>query len=163
MVRRFVEEEHIRELEQQLTQRDTAALSAGEFGNIGLPRRAAQCIHGNIDLAIQVPGIQSLDPFLQFALSCDQVVHFVRVDLCKFGADFLVFVEQRLGFSHTLVNVAGNILAGIEAWLLRQIADLDPFCRLRLAVDLLVQACHHPQESRLARAVQPKHADFRPR
>ena len=61
----LVEEQQVRLLQQELAQRDAAALTTGEEGDVGVGGRAAQCVHGLFQLGIDVPGVGGVDRFLQ--------------------------------------------------------------------------------------------------
>ena len=55
MVGRLVEQQQFGLVEQQLAQRDAAALAAGKLVDVGVVRRAAQRVHRQIDLASRGP------------------------------------------------------------------------------------------------------------
>src|SRR6185312_2711854 len=57
VVGRLVEQQQVGRLEQQLAQRDPAALTTGELGDVGVRRRAAQRVHGELELRVDVPGV----------------------------------------------------------------------------------------------------------
>ena len=61
MVGRFVQQQKVGLVEQQLAQRDAAALAAGQFFHVGIIGRAAQRIHRLIDLAVEIPQPRGLD------------------------------------------------------------------------------------------------------
>jgi hypothetical protein len=46
----LVEQQQVGRLEQQLAQRDPAALTTGELGDVGVRRRAAQRVHRQLEL-----------------------------------------------------------------------------------------------------------------
>ena len=51
------------------------ALAAGELRYFRIAGRAAQSIHGDLDGALQIPGVRGIDFFLQLALLGDERVH----------------------------------------------------------------------------------------
>ncbi len=57
MVGRLVEQQQVGLVEQQPAQRDAAALAAGQLGDVGVVGRAAQRVHGEVDLAVEVPEV----------------------------------------------------------------------------------------------------------
>jgi hypothetical protein len=162
MVGRLVEQQHVGLLQKQPAERHAAALAARKLGHLGLARRAAQRVHGDLYLPVEVPGVDGVDLLLQFGLLGDQRVHLVGVGFGERIADFLEAVEQRLGLCHALENVAGDVLGRVELRLLRKVADPDALGRPSLTVDLGVDAGHNPHQRRLAGAVQAEHTDLRP-
>ena len=70
----LIEKQQVRLLQQQLAQRNAAALTTGEQGDVGVGRRAPQCVHGLFELGIDVPGVGSVDGFLQLAHFFEQGV-----------------------------------------------------------------------------------------
>ena len=63
----LVEEQQVGLLEQQLAQRDAAALTTGEHRDVGVRRRAAQGVHGLLELGVEVPGVGGVDGLLEGA------------------------------------------------------------------------------------------------
>ena len=55
MVGRLVQQQQFRLVEQQLAQRDAAALAARQLGHVGIVGRAAQRVHRLVDLAVEIP------------------------------------------------------------------------------------------------------------
>ena len=58
VVRRFVEKQDVRTLEEEPAEGDPPPLAAGEDIHRGFPRRAAEGIHRHLQAGIEVPGIQ---------------------------------------------------------------------------------------------------------
>ena len=162
MVRRLVEKKHVRRAQQQLAQRDPALLAAGQVGDIGIARRHAKRVHGDLGLALEVPAVDGVDLFLKLGLLGDDLVHLVIGQL--FGkpcADLVEPVHELLRLAKAGQDVAGDIHAGVELRLLRKITDLDAVGRPGLAVELGIEPGHDLQQCRLARAVQAENADLR--
>ena len=67
VVGRLVEQEQVGRLEQQLAQRDAAILTAGEHRHVGVRRRAAQRVHGLLELGVEVPGLTVVELVLELA------------------------------------------------------------------------------------------------
>jgi hypothetical protein len=161
MVGRLIQQQHVGLLQQEPAQRHAPALAARQLGDIGVAGWAAQRIHGDVDGALQVPGIGGLDLLLELGLLGDQRLHLLGRDLlAEAGADGLEAVEQRLGAGEALEHVAEHVLLGIERRLLLQVADRDALSRPGLAGDVLVEAGHDLEQGRLARAVEAEHADL---
>ena len=161
VVGRFVQKQHIRRAQQQLAQRDPALLAAGQLGDIGLARRHAKRVHGDLGLALEVPAVDGVDLFLKLGLLGDDLVHLVIGQL--FGkpcADLVEPVHELLRLAKAGQDVAGDIHAGVELRLLRKITDLDAVGRPGLAVELGIETGHDLQQCRLAGAVQAEDADL---
>jgi predicted aspartyl protease len=65
VVGRLIEQQQIRLGQQQLAQRHTAALTAGQIVDCGVAGRAAQRFHGHFHLAFQVPQVLRVDLVLK--------------------------------------------------------------------------------------------------
>ena len=63
----LVEEQQVGLLEQQLAQRDAAALTTGEVVDQDVRRRAAQRVHGLVEAAVDVPRVGVVELGLQVA------------------------------------------------------------------------------------------------
>jgi hypothetical protein len=125
-------------------------------------RRAAQRVHRDLELAVEVPRVARLDLVLHLGLFLEQLLHRVAVHrLGKLRGDVVEAREQRLGLGDALLDVLERGLLRVEARLLLEEADLDVLRRLRVAQVVLVDARHDPQQRRLARAVEAQDADLR--
>ena len=120
MVGRLVEQEQVGLIEQQLAERDAAALAAGELRHIGIVGRAAQRIHRQIDLGIEIPQPLGLDLVLQLG-------HLVRGLVGIIHRELVVAVEDRFFRRHAFDDVLAHRLVLVERGLLRQEADARAF------------------------------------
>jgi hypothetical protein len=162
VIRRLVEEQEIGRLEQQTTERYAASLAAGQLRDVGISRRTAQCVHGQLELRIDVPRIDRVDPILQAALFFEDLVHFFRRQiLAELHVQLVVSLEQRLDRSDPFFDVPFDRLVRIETGLLREKPDGDSVSRKRLAEKLGVFPGHDPEQRALPRAVEPEHANLR--
>ncbi len=156
MVGRLVEQQQIGPLQEKPAQCHPAPLAARQIGDLGVARRAAQRVHRDLDGAVEVPSSRLLDLFLQLALFGDQRIHLgFREVLGKACADRLETVDQRLGLSQPLDDVAEDVLCLIERRLLRQIANSRPLRRPGLASKFPLVARHDAQQGRFPGAVRP--------
>ena len=153
MVGRLVEQQQVRLVEQQFAQRDAAALAAGQLGHIGIVRRAAQRIHREVDLGVEIPEVLGVDLVLQLRHLVGGLVGIVRGDL-------VVAVDQRLLGGDALHHVLAHGLCLVELRLLLQVADARALRDPALADEILVDAGHDAQQGGLARAVDAEHADL---
>ena len=161
MVGRLIEQQKIRLLQQQAAQRDTPALTPGQFGDICIARRAAERIHGNFHGAFDFPAVGGVDLLLQLSLLGEQGVHFViRQGLGElFG--YLVEPGNQLGglaksFDHVLLDG----LVRIQRRLLGQVSDRRTVGRPGFAVKFLVDPGHDLEQGRFAGAIDTQHPDF---
>ena len=153
MVGRFVEQQQVRLVEQELAQSDAALFAAREFGNIGVVRRAAQRVHRQIDLAVEVPQVLGVDLVLQLGHLVGGLVRIVDGQL-------IVAVEDRLLGGDAFHDVLANRLGLVELGFLFQVADAGAFGDKALADIFGVEPGHDAQQRRLAGAVDAEHADL---
>ena len=157
VVGRLVEEQDVGVLEQQLAERDAALLAAGEGVDRGVVGRAAQRLHGDVDLAVEVPEVLGVDLVLEGGHLLHQLVGIVLGDLHR---HLVVALEQGALGGDALHDVAADVERRVELGLLRQVADGDALGGPGLALEVLVLAGHDPQQRRLARAVDADDADL---
>ena len=136
MVGRLVEQQQFRLVEQQLAQRDAAALAARKLCHVGIVGRAAQRVHRLVDLAVEIPEARGLDLVLQLGHLVGGLVRIVH-------RQFVVAIEDRLLLGDAQHDVlADRLSAGIELRLLLEIADAGALGDPGLAVIFLVDAGH---------------------
>ncbi len=102
MVGGLVEQEDVGGVEQELAQRDAAALAARERGDGGVGIGAAQRVHRLIDLGIEIPQALRLDLVLQARHLVGGLVGIV-------GGDLVVAVDQRLFLGDAFHDVAAHV------------------------------------------------------
>ena len=159
VVRRLVEQQHVGIRQQQAAQRDAAALAARQRLHARVPRRQAQRIGGDLELALELPAAGGVDGFLQLALLLEQLVHLVVFErLGELVADLVEALDELQLIRDAFLDDGAHVLGGIERGLLRQETDLDAGLRPRLAFELRVDAGHDlaaastcPSRSRRAR------------
>ncbi len=96
VVGRFVQQQDVRLFEQQATERHTPPFTAGEHVDGRVAGRAAQGVHGQLQLAVQIPCVQRVQAVLHLALAVHELVHFgVAHGFAKLGVD-LVELAQRV-------------------------------------------------------------------
>ena len=123
VVGRLIEQQYIGLLQQQTTQRHTAAFTSRKVCYILIGRRTTECVHSTLQYTIQLPAVHMVNLLVEFALTLDKTIHLVIVHrLAEFHIDILVLFEQRYGCSTTLLD---NLLYGlvvVEQRLLLQVA-----------------------------------------
>ena len=75
MVRRLVEEKHVRAREEEAAERDAALFAARDLRDVRVGRRAAQGVHRGLEGPVQLPAIRSLDRVLHLAVLGHDLVH----------------------------------------------------------------------------------------
>ena len=68
VVGRLVEQQQVGVAEQEPGERDAALLAAGERRDVGVVGRAAQRVHRDVDVALEVPGVGGVDLVLERGL-----------------------------------------------------------------------------------------------
>ncbi len=68
VVGRLVEQQQVGVAEEQPAERDAALLAAGQGRDVGVVGRAAQGVHGDLDVALEAPGVGRRDPVLELGL-----------------------------------------------------------------------------------------------
>ena len=153
MVGRLVQQQQLGLVEQQLAQRDAAALAARKLGDVGIVGRTAQRVHRLVDLAVEIPQALGLDLVLQLGHLVGGLVGIIH-------RQFVVAIEDRLLLGDALHDVLAHVLGRIELRLLLEIADAGALGDPALAGIFLVDPRHDLQQGRLARAVDAEHADL---
>ncbi len=65
VVRRLVEQQQVRVLEEEPCQGHAASLAAAKRADVLVVRRAAQRVRRDVDVALEVPRIGGVDPVLE--------------------------------------------------------------------------------------------------
>ena len=147
VVRRLIQQQHVRVRQQQCAKRYPAPLTARQLSHFGVPRRQAQRVGGNFQLPIRVPAVGRVDLRLQLALTFDQLVHLVVAhglgEPVGYGVEL---AELRHGFTEALLNGAAHVQAVVQLRLLREIADLHAFLWPGFALEFPVFAGHDAQQ-----------------
>src|SRR5262249_35126875 len=120
-----------------------------------LPGRQAQRVGRDLELV----GAASVDDGLQARLLLGELVE-VGVGLRVRRVHFIEALLGRGRFAQRFFDAFAHRLPGLELRLLLQKAHPDARHADHLAVVVFIRACHDLQQARLARAVQPEHADL---
>ena len=160
VVRGLVEEQQVGRGEQEPTERDAAALAAGERRHVAVALREPQRVHRTVEVLLEAPGVGAVDAVLHLRLLGQERVE-VGVGLGERGGDRVEAVEQVAQLADAVLDVAAHVLRLVEVGLLLEEAHR------RLRIELgdpgrrLLEPRHDPEERRLPRAVRPEHADLR--
>ena len=161
VVGRFIEEQHLRLLEQQAAQRDSAALSTRQRVNRGIARGQPERVHRDVELVVQVPDAEVIDLVLEPALFFQKPVHLVIAHrFGEAGRDGVEIVEQLAQLPHAFFDVASHVFGRVELRLLREVSDASACQRLRLADEVRIYSRHDPQQRALACTVGTQDADL---
>lgn len=116
----LVEQQQVGRLEQQLAERDAAALTTGEAGDRPVAGRAAQRVHGLLQLGLEVPGVGVVQLLLELAHLVQQRVRVVgRHQL----GDLVEPVELALDLLDAVLDVLQDRLGLVQRRLLQEHAD----------------------------------------
>jgi len=161
VIGRLVEQQQIGLLEQNSTQRHAAPLATRERRHVGVTRRHAQRVHGDLDGAVQLPEIRRIDPILQRRLLLEQRVHLVVIERLREASAHLLEAPQQLALrSNSLLDVPEHVQGRVEGGLLGQMPDANAGGRAGLAHEVFVEAGHDVQQAALSRAVESEHTDL---
>ena len=159
MVGRFVEQEQVGLLEEQLAQCDPAPLAPGQGRDVGVRWWAPQGVHRLLQLGVEVPRVGVVDFLLEGAHLGEQGVE-VGVRLGHLGADLVITVEFGLDLTRAFLDVAEHGLVLVEDRLLHEDAHGVAGRQPRLPVRGVVQARHDLEHRGLAGAVGTDNADL---
>jgi hypothetical protein len=155
----LVQEQQVRPGQKEAAQGHTTPLTTGELGDVGIPRRQSEGVHGDLEGALEVPGAGGIDLVLELGLLGQQLVE-VGVRLAHGGTDLVEPVDQGLGLGHPVGHVAQHVLGRVELGLLGQVPDGESGCEPGLAGEAVILAGHDLEEGGLPRAVGADDPDF---
>ena len=155
----LVQQQDIRLGQQQPGESHAPAFAAGKHLDWRIRRRAAQGIHGQFQVAVQVPGVDFVECLLQAGLFDNQCV---EVCLCfpKFGVDLVEMLQQIHNGLDAFTDYLDDGLLRVELRLLLEQANAVTLAHADLAGVILILAGHDAQKGGLASPVQAEHADL---
>ena len=161
MVRRFVHQQQVGLLQQELAERDAAFFAAGEFGDVGIAGREVHRFHRDFDFAVEFPGVAGLDLVLHLGLAVEQLFHFVGIgDFAELLGELFVLGEECPGGGDGFFDVAEDVFVRIEMGFLREQADGEAVGEFGGAVEVLIEAGHDLEQRAFAGAVAAEDADL---
>ena len=155
----LVEEQQVGLLQQQLAQRDPAALATGEVVDQDVRRRAAQRVHRLVEPAVDVPRVGVVELGLEVAGLVHQGV-LVGVGVAHLHVGVLEPLHLGLDLVHGLLDVLEHRLALGQRRLLLEHPDRGVRVDDRVAVVGVLEARHDLEQGRLAGAVGTDDADL---
>ena len=111
VVRRLVEQQQVGFLEEQAAERHAAPLAARERGHVGVAGRAAQRVHRDLQVRVEIPQVLVIDLVLELGRL---VGRFVGVVLHQ----RVVAVDDRLLLRDAFLDVAQDRFSPGRAWAL---------------------------------------------
>ena len=159
MVGGFVQQQDVRFGQQQPGQGHPPAFAAGEHPHRHIRRRAAQGVHGQLKVVIQVPGIDFIERLLQPSLFGDQRVE-VRLRFREFGVDLIEPLKQFHDRLDAFADHLDDRLFRVKLRFLFEQAHAIALAHADLANVVVILAGHDAQQGGLAGPVQAEHADL---
>ena len=159
MVCRFIQQENIRFLQEEPAQRDAPPFSAGEDVDRSVTGGASKRIHRHLELALKIPCVDMVDPFLELRLLFEEFVE-IRVRLAQCGVDGFIVFQKRYCFGGSLLHDLHDGLGRIEFRLLGQIVERDSFLGGYLTQIIFVHAGDDAQQRAFAGTVQSENSDL---
>ena len=159
VVGRLVEEQQVGRLDEELAQRDAAALATRQDGDRLIRRRTAQRVHRLIELRVDVPRVGSIDLGLQLTHLVHQGIE-VGVRVGHLFGDLIEAGKLGEDVGRAQTHVFDDGLRLVQDRLLHENADRVAGRQASLAIAGLVQAGHDLQDRGLAGAIGTDHADL---
>ena len=153
VVGRFIEQQHFGRFKQQFAKGNTTGFTPGKGCYIRIIRRAAQCFHRYVDLAVEIPQVLGVDLVLQRS-------HLVGGFVGIVHRQFVIAVKYVLFLFDAKHDIFTHGQSGVEIGFLLEVANLGPLCDPRLARKVFVLTGHDPHQSGFTRTVDTDDADF---
>ena len=162
MIRRLVEQENRRLLQQQPRERHAAPFTAGKMIDDGVAGRTTQRIHRHVHLRRDIPSAERVDLFLQLRLFVGDGI--LRRIVGRFGElvpTRIVGRREIREMLHALFDAGPHRGPGGEGRLLLQKAHRITRFKMHATVDLGIDPREDAHERGLAGAVQAEDSDLR--
>ena len=161
MVRWFVQQQNVRILQKQLTQRDSSFFATGKASDDRVAWRDFHRVGSDVDTPVQLPQVQDIDLVLNLRLFFEHFLHFFGRQLfAELHVELVVSIENRSRFGHAFFDALVDGLLGIQSRLLRKVSDLNSLRRPDFAFVFLVLTRHDAKQRALSSTVVPQHADL---
>ncbi len=161
MVRRLVEKEDVRFLDEEPAERDAALLAAREHVDGGVGGRTTERVHRELELGLEPPAIHRLDFLQKDALPFQELFHLLRGDVrSQLVAHLFVFPKDRDDVLLALLDDLANGLSRLELRLLLEVADGIPLGESELALIAVIEPGDDAEKRALPRAVEAEDSDL---
>ena len=161
MVRRFVQKKNIRLLQKKTAQCNTAAFTPRKHVYNLISRRTAESIHCKLKVVVQVPCIQSIKFFLNFALTSTKLIN-ISIRIAKSFINLIKFSKKVCNFLYPFLYTFHYSFARFKIWLLFKIADCIPRCQSCFASKISIFTSKNLKKRRFTRTVWTDYTDFSP-
>ena len=141
----LVEEQQVGARQEEAAERHPAPFTAGEGGDVGVGRREPQGVHGDLQLAVEIPCAGGVDAVLELSLFGEQLVE-VGVRLSHGRAHLVEADQETLDLGHPVGDVAGHVLVRVELRLLWQKPDREPGREAGFAGEAVIGPSHDLQQ-----------------
>ena len=166
VVRRLVEQQDIRLLEQEAAESHAAPFATRKRIDYLVFRRTTQGIHRPFQFAIDIPGICRVDFILQFRLAVDEGVHLVGVfqnlGVAKAFVHLFIFAKDIHDFLDTFLDYLLHGLARLQFRVLLQIAHRVTRREDYFALIFFVDTGDNLEQRRFTRPVETDNANLCP-
>mmetsp|Transcript_57913 Transcript_57913/g.169309 ORF Transcript_57913/g.169309 Transcript_57913/m.169309 type:complete len:285 (+) Transcript_57913:1262-2116(+) len=159
MVRGLVEQKDVRIGEEQAADGHAPPLTAAQRRDLCISRRAAEGLHGPVQLAVELPAIAGIDARLQLVHLLEQRVH-VCIRVRHPGTHLLELRQHRLRVRQSGLQALDHGLA-LELGLLLKVADPHGVVDGELAKEVLVFTGKDAHDRAFPRTVCAQNADLR--
>ncbi len=145
MVGRLIEQQKIGGGQQDPAQRDPPTLTAGQCRDIGVAGRAAQRVHGDLYVALEIPCVGGVDPVLELGLECTDLVE-VGIGIGPHRQHFVVAIDDGLHGTDPVHHIPHHVPGRVEVRFLREITDAESTGEPGLAGEAVVETGHDAQQ-----------------
>ena len=165
VVGRFVEQQQIGILEQDLAEGDPHLPAAGVVADLAFSRLRAEADRWQqlVDARVELVAVQRFKATLQTAQVLDQSIEMVGIGGRLFGAHRLfhrpLLIENEGGFTEGLEQLFANAALGVDVEFLLQVGDARFPLTHHLATGGLLLSSNQPQLGGFASAVDAHEAD----
>ncbi len=153
MVRGFVEKQQVGLLEKDAAESDPAAFASGKLVDDHFVGRKNQGVGCHVQAGVDLPAAAGIDLFLKDAHALHGLVHFFRGHFTHPVGEVLILAEQLHGIGKSQLEILPNGFSHFQLGFLGDETDLHASGWLGLPLELLVDACHNPQDRGLSGSV----------
>ena len=159
MVCRFVQKKNIRLLKQQTAKSNSAAFTSGKHVNNLIRRRTAQSVHCKLKVIIKIPGIQSVQFFLNLALTSRKLIK-ISIRVAVSLANLIKFFKKVSNFLYAFFYNFHYSFTRLKIRLLFQVSDCVAGSQSSFSRKILINAGKNLKKRRFSRTVRTDYADF---
>ena len=166
VVRRLVEQKHVRFLKEQTAERYASALTTRKVLHAPVSRRASQCVHSTFQLGVDIPCIRCIDNVLKLSLTVHELFHLFGIFVVFRKAEFLIylviFFKCIIDVTHSVHNIFLDSFCVVERRVLREVSNRISRRPYHFTLILLIDAGNNLHESRLTGSIETNDTYFCP-